>query len=158
MKVKKFLSFISFVGVISFGISNIAGAAGPYNKAPEFTKASETSRIGAVGNSEKDSSEDLKENTNLDKKGLEEQSLPGNQSSEISKDTSASSSDEKRSNAPKVALISVLAIFTLLVLGVVAINIKPKDVENISKRNTDVSEGKTLGSSANHDDLLSSEY
>ena len=129
MGVKKFLSFISFVGVISFSLSNIVGAAGPSNEAPEFTKSPKNLRVGIVRNSERESAEDLKENDDLGKEGVKEQDLPDNQNSEIKKDASATNSDEKRNDTCKIALCTSLAIFTLLVLSVVLIAINSNSTE-----------------------------
>ena len=131
MRTKKFLSFISFVGVISFSVSNASGATGPRNKIQEITNAPAAMRAGVVKDSKKDSTEVLKQNSDLGIKGVEEQSLSGNQSSEIGKNFSVSRSDEKRAKAHNVALVSVLGIFVILVLLVVALNFGPKDVKNL---------------------------
>lgn len=129
MGVKKFLSFISFVGVISFSLSNIVGAAGPSNEAPEFTKSPKNLRVGIVRNSEEDSSEALKEKGNLGKDGVGKKGFSGSQGNEMGKDTSVSSSDEKGVDIYKIALCTSLAIFTLLVLSVVLIAINSNSTE-----------------------------
>ena len=129
MGVKKFLSFISFVGVISFSLSNIVGAAGPSNEAPEFTKSPKNLRVGIVRNSEEDSSEALKEKGNLGKDGVGKKGFSGSQGNEMGKDTSVSSSDEKGVDIYKIALCTGLTVFTLLVLSVVLIAINSNSTE-----------------------------
>ena len=148
MKVKKFLSFVSFVGVISFSISNIVGAAGPSNKRPEITNASKASRIGVVGDSEKDSSEALKEKGNLDKDGVGKKGFSGSQGNEMGKDTSVSSSDEKGVDIYKIALCTGLTVFTLLVLSVVLIAINSNSTEKkevLYPAGTDILDNKNFG-------------
>ena len=122
MEFRKFLSFFSCVGAISFSLSSIASSVGPYDKAPEFLRAHAGSvRIDGGRNFEDSDPNDLSGSDSTNK-ARAKKSIAESQDDKINKDTPTSSSEQKKKSVGKIALVSCLAISSVIFIGIVAVS------------------------------------